>query len=303
MGLGEANVARCFAAPFLGEREAGAFVFVFLFQLGPGHERRVNGVEREVDEEGAVFVVGHEFAGLGGEPVFEVFAGRAVGQAGVTVGGEVLFPAVGAALVDATKVVIKALIFGPPTRGAEVPFAGEERGIAGGFQGFGERGRVEGEAVGVVGGEERGVAFPRGGLRGADVVGDAGALGPLAGEDAGARGGADGAGGVGIGEARALAGEAVEVRSLVERAAVAAEVLAAEVVGEEEDDVGRALRGCGGGRGCGGKGEGEEEGKREGEKEGKEAGVGHEEIKFLVGAGQALGRHARAAFDGAQDFF
>ena len=93
----------------------------------------MDGVEREVDEEGAVFVVGHEFAGLGGEPVFEVFAGRAVGEAGVAVGGEVLFPAVGAALFDAAEVVVEALVFGPPALGAEVPFAGEERGVAGGF--------------------------------------------------------------------------------------------------------------------------------------------------------------------------
>ena len=263
------------------QAEAGAFLFVFLLEIGARHEWRVDGVEREVGKERAVLVRGDKFSCLGGEAVGEVFAVGTVGKAGVVVGREIFFPAVGAAFVDAAEVVVEALVFRPPASGAEVPFAGEEGGVAGGLEGFRERGRGEGEAIGVGRGAKLGVAFPVGWLRGADVVGDAGALGPLAGEDAGARGRADGARGVGIGELRAVAGEAIKVGRFVERAAVGAEVLATEVVGEEKDDVGGACGGRGrrgrggsvGGRGGGeGRSDGENEGK--GERE-KRAGCGH----------------------------
>ncbi len=53
-----------------------------------------------------------------------------------------------------------------------------------------------------------------------------------------------------MGEACAFASEAVEVGGFVEGAAVAGEVALAEVVGEEEDDVGWAVRGGGLGDEC-----------------------------------------------------
>ena len=72
----------------------------------------------------------------------------------------------------------------------------------------------------------------------ADVIGDAGPLRPLAGHDAGARRRADRTGGVGVGESRAVPGQAVQVRRLVEGAAVASEVALPQVVGEKEQHVG-----------------------------------------------------------------
>jgi hypothetical protein len=68
----------------------------------------------------------------------------------------------------------------------------------------------------------------------------------VAGEEAGAAGGAVASGGVAVGERHALAGEGVEVRGFVEVGALPADVLPAEVVGEDEDDVGPARGGCGG---------------------------------------------------------
>jgi hypothetical protein len=94
-----------------------------------------------------------------------------------------------------------------------------------------------------------------------------------AGEQRGARRGADGGARIEIGEADAAGGEAVEGGSLY-RAAIAAEVAETEVVGEKDDDVGAR-----GGRFVGGVGgdfgkrkeqrkrEGEKGGMREGEKE------------------------------------
>jgi hypothetical protein len=50
------------------------------------------------------------------------------------------------------------------------------------------------------------------------------------------------AGVIGVGEPHALVGQAVDGGDLVKRAAVAAEIPLAEVVGEDEDDVERLRR-------------------------------------------------------------
>ena len=65
-------------------------------------------------------------------------------------------------------------------------------------------------------------------------------LSTCAGEDRGARRGADAAGGVALGKADALGGKLVEVRCFDDRVAVAGEVAPAQVVRQEHDDV-RAL--------------------------------------------------------------
>ena len=89
-----------------------------------------------------------------------------------------------------------------------------------------------------------------------EEVGEAEARGVFAGHDAGARGRADGTGGVGVGEAHATGGEAVDVGSFVEAAAVEADVAPAEVVDQDEDEVkasgrgGRWELGRKGGGGC-----------------------------------------------------
>ena len=80
---------------------------------------------------------------------------------------------------------------------------------------------------------------------------------------------------VAIFKAHAGGGEAVEVRGLVGLAAVGRHAFVAEIVGHDEDDIGRARRGGGGvrGRKQEREREGEKERRREGE-EGKVAGSG-----------------------------
>ena len=60
----------------------------------------------------------------------------------------------------------------------------------------------------------------------------------LAGQDAGARGAADLAGRVRLSEARAGGRDAVDVRAFVVAAAAGAQVVPAQVVGQDEQDVG-----------------------------------------------------------------
>jgi len=61
---------------------------------------------------------------------------------------------------------------------------------------------------------------------------------------AGARGGADGAAGVALGEANAFGGEAIDVRGFDFRLAVAAQIAIAQIIGEDEDNVWPLRRGC-----------------------------------------------------------
>ena len=80
-----------------------------------------------------------------------------------------------------------------------------------------------------------------------------------AGDDGDARGGADRGIGIGLGEAHAARGDAVDVRGLQIRPAVAADIGEAHVVGDDEDDVGLARRGLrrgGAGTECDGPGAG-----------------------------------------------
>ena len=65
--------------------------------------------------------------------------------------------------------------------------------------------------------------------------------GVIPGHERRAGGGTDGTAGVGLGEADAFGGEAVEVRSFDPFLAVTAEIAVAEVVGHDENDVRRAL--------------------------------------------------------------
>ena len=63
----------------------------------------------------------------------------------------------------------------------------------------------------------------------------------MAGQESGTRRRADGSRGVGLGEAGAFGGELIQVGRVLILATEATEVIDAEVVGEEDDEVGRGL--------------------------------------------------------------
>jgi hypothetical protein len=105
----------------------------------------------------------------------------------------------------------------------------------------------EGGGVAVVV-EEAGPGFQRVAVAGAvGVVGNSVLERILTGQERGAAGGAEGRGDEGVFEAGAFAGEAVGIGGLGEGMAGAAEFVEAEIVDEDEDDVGPG--GSGGGRG------------------------------------------------------
>lgn len=116
---------------------------------------------------------------------------------------------------------------------AEVPFAEDSGAITAVAEQFGES-----ELVGVDAGfgawSERAV--------------DADAIGVTTGEQGGAGGGADGLGDVETGEPRPFAGETIEMRGANFGGAVATEITPAEVIGEDQNDIGWARR-VGGGEG------------------------------------------------------
>ena len=93
------------------------------------------------------------------------------------------------------------------------------------------------QAVFIRCGQKLGVARPLPGLGSADVVSDSRTAGILPGEQARSCGRADGTRSVRSRELRSFLRQPVEVRRLIERAAVASEVPLAEIVGQEENNV------------------------------------------------------------------
>ena len=166
---------------------------------------------------------------------------RTVAQVGIAVRREVVVAAPRTAVLPAALVLVKALVLRPKALRSHVPLASEERGVPALPERFGHGDLFERHPVRVAGRQQHGVAVPLFRLVAparADVVGDAQANRVLAGHNAGAGRGADRTGGVGLGEAGAGLRQPVDVGRFVELAAVAAEVTPAEIVGQEEDDVG-----------------------------------------------------------------
>ena len=171
-----------------------------------------------------------------------MFAIGSVGQAGVAVGRKVLLAAVGSAAVDAAPIHIEALIFRPEPFRTEMPFTGQEGRVTAGLQCLGQRRLVQRQPVGIRCRQVAGIALPFLGLGRADVIRDTRPLRPFAREQARARRRTDRTGGICASEPGSIPRHAVEVRCLVKGAAVAAEIAPAQIVGQEQDDVGLLRR-------------------------------------------------------------
>jgi len=196
-------------------------------------EARVHGVVAHVEEERLVPVAADELDGLEVHAVDEVLPpGQATGDLAVEVVGMEVASAADAAVLGDDGLVEAVRPRGDFLRAVvrvagEVPLADNPGGVAGRPERLGDGDVVGGEVLRVVG---------------AEVVGDAHAGGPLPRHQGGAVRRADRRGGVGVGEAHAVAGETVQVGRLVERVAVAAQLRVAQVVGQDEDDVALARR-------------------------------------------------------------
>ena len=106
---------------------------------------------------------------------------------------------------------------------AEVPLADVSGLVSGGLEGFGDGGFLRRKV------KSRGLGDP---------LGDADALGGFPSKEGGTGGRTDGIGGIGVGEADPGSGELVEIGGFVILRALAAEVGPAEIIDEEDDDIG-----------------------------------------------------------------
>ena len=200
--------------------EAGDFAVGALGDVG------VDGFVGEVEAERFVAFLGNEFDGVIGEDIGDV----AFGLDGFSVYVEGRIE--GLALAWEGDPVVEA--GAGRVVDAHVPFAEEGGGVA-------------------VVVEEAGPGFERVAVAGAvGVIGDSVLERVLTGEECRAAGGTEGRGDEGVFKACAFAGEAVGMGGLGERVAGTAEFVEAEIVDEDEDDVGS------GGRRGSGSGETEE---------------------------------------------
>ena len=217
-----------------------------------GLDGGVYGIVPEVEEEGLLAIVVDEADGFVGEAIGEVFfvlAGLKAGDVGPGVLGVCIGVEKGSGLasVVASDVDLEAVGLGEVLLvflavGLQVPLADVGGLIASIAEGFGDGDFVQWQAADGLWSDElvSWATWPGD----AAVVGEFDPAWVFAGHDAGAGWRADGIGRIGIGEAHALAGEPIDVRRLVEGGAVTAKVGPAEVVDENEDDVG-PFGGCG----------------------------------------------------------
>ena len=197
-----------------------------------GGDGFVGFVEPEIQEEGfagggveeADGFIDDEAGGIALERADGLAVADEVGGVGVARGGVVL------RVEPVVEAVVAGRGFGAIDEAVEMPFAGVTGAVAGAFEERGDGDFVRAEADA--------------GARG-NPVADAGTVGVAAGHETGAGRRADGEGRVAVGELDAVGGEAVEVGGLNRRVGEAREVAVAEVVAEEDDDVG--TRGRGGG--------------------------------------------------------
>jgi hypothetical protein len=251
------------------------------FPLIPGDEivapleRIVNSEMRQVEEEGAIPVLLDQPQGLVGETIGEVVAWgvlESVQLEGRMVAG------VGPTLVPTGNLNIESVLQGAGRVLAKVPLPDVEGGVSMFFERFREGGFAKGKVL-VDGGVFQ---FLKGEVSAAgQPVGEVQPGGRFARHDAGPGGRTDVAGGVGLGEADALFGEAVDLRGFVKRTAVAAQITPAEIVDEKQDDVGRTLRRvC---RVCGKRGGGEQQYEGDGSLHGMACLAGAEGLQWRDG--------------------
>ena len=139
-----------------------------------------------------------------------------------------------AALVD-----VKALILRPKAFVAEMPFAGEKRGVAVFLERLGEGEFFKLQLARVRRGQQARVAAPRLSGSGADVIGHARPRGIAPGHDASTRGAADRAGGVGAGELHARSRKPIAIGCVVKGATEGFQVAPPEIIDEKKDKVER----------------------------------------------------------------
>ena len=196
-------------------------------------------VEGQVGEKRLIPVIADEPYCLPAQPQWQRFAIGPRLQLRVVPRGEVA--AHGRADLPAALVDLKAEVLRIGAGVPEVPLAGEEGAVAGPAEHLGKGDLVRSQAPFVLGRQQPAVPpqlAPRGAGRGANPVGNPVARRVLAGQNAGARGAAHLAGGVALGKAHPAAGQAVEVRALVEAAPLDAKVAPPQVIGQNEHRVG-----------------------------------------------------------------
>ena len=201
--------------------------------VGGGLDGGVRGVVGEVEEEG----LGVALAGVRGEvvvgPIGEEIGGVALGLDRFSVEAHVVLLVAAVVVIvvhhvaeEAVEVVESAGVGVLRGLQSEVPFADRGGGVALRLEHLREHGG---------GAREEAPVFC--GL-GPDDSGDADEIGVASGKKGGAGGGAHGAVGVEFGEAHPIGHEGVEVRTLEIGRAVAGEVAVAEIIDDNEEDVG-----------------------------------------------------------------
>jgi hypothetical protein len=193
----------------------------------------VNSEVRKIKEPRVALIFFDPSGGFAGEAFGELFTGWTIGKLGIFVRGNVgvwlTFAVVGEGEVKASAG--SGLVF------SEMPLAEVGGGVPFFAQEIGDRDGGGGQLFGPAWDPK----FGFGALVASDPIGEVEASGVLAGEKGGAGGRADRASGIGLGKFHAIAGELINMGSLVKRRAVAGEVGGTEVIDEHDQVIERSL--------------------------------------------------------------
>ena len=198
------------------------------------------GVEGEESEEGLFVVLFDELYGFVSKTDRERLALGAVFELRVFVGREKA-PRRRAAMM-AAFIDLESMMLGLRSIASEMPLAGEEGAVAAFLEGFGHGGGLSRKVVSVFRREDAVVALPLRARGCPNPIRNANAGRVLPAHDGSARGRANLAGRIAIGEAHPRLGKSIDVGSLVKGRALDGEVFDAKVIGENEYDVGFSQR-------------------------------------------------------------
>ncbi len=130
---------------------------------------------------------------------------------------------------------VKALVFREEALISQVPLSGEEGRVAGLLQSFGDGDFLESELVLVVRPEQFSIL----GIQSRDPIADVEAGRVLSGHDRGTCGRANGMRSVAVREANAARGQSIDIRRFVEGASVDSDIGIAQIIDEDNNEVGR----------------------------------------------------------------
>ena len=190
---------------------------------------------RQIEKERPVFRTFDELDRLIAEPIGKILARFAFGECRDAPRSEI---GVWSGFLRPGNVQVEAVVRRPVARPAEMPLADARRRVAGRMESVGDRLFFQRQVLGPIGHQQLGIT----GHRAGNPVGDVQPGGILAGQQGRPRRRTNSTGRIVLREPHPFLGQPVEARRFIQIASEAAQIGPAQVIGENEHDIGNTGR-------------------------------------------------------------